>query len=68
MPEQPKCESCKWWKVHNSGRDRGECRRMPPDPGPTEHGVSVLWRVWPETFDYDHCGEHTPQEPTHAND
>ena len=54
MPDNPTCETCRFWSPWHKGAISGNCHRYAPRPGdPGEE--------WPETSASSWCGEHAPR-------
>ena len=66
-----KCEDCKWWKRGQKYDDgtidkKGSCYRHAPKPARITHEQAIKednegWPIirWPETAEYQYCGEFT---------
>ncbi len=58
----PCCENCIFWDYHGKDkydgdqRDHSDCRRFPPTHGVAESKFFVA--KFPQTVEYDWCGEH----------
>ena len=54
MPDNPTCETCRFWSPWHKGAISGNCHRYAPRPGdPREE--------WPEVSASSWCGEHAPR-------
>lgn len=63
-PNEPKCETCRWWHQYDMRRNFGQCFRFPPrSKWGRDYENNEIEHDRPKTCKWDFCGEH--QEKPH---
>ena len=58
---KPTCSNCRYWELSlelKGGVSAGICRRYPPTILPPQDGEDHNRSLFPETGNFDWCGEH----------
>lgn len=58
-PNEPKCETCRFWHQHDMRRNFGQCFRYPPrSKWGRDYDNNEIEHDRPKTCKWDYCGEH----------